>query len=49
MKWHRMKRVVEELKKIDDEAAKIRAGASQKAEELVAYTHQRATKLVDAA
>jgi vacuolar-type H+-ATPase subunit H len=42
-----MEIVLDELKKIEDEAAKIRLGASQKAEEIVTFARQKALKLID--
>ncbi len=44
-----MERVVEELKKIDDQAAQIRVDAAQKADELVEFARGKALKLVDGA
>jgi len=41
-----MERILEELKRIEDEAENIRLEASKKAEEIVRLAHQRSDKLI---
>jgi len=41
-----MERILEELKKIEDESEKIRLEASKKAEEIIKLARQRSEKLV---